>query len=379
MSTTLPNLQRNKNFVEMKAVTWQKDSHGLFDYETKALKVKKLKVDNSCRIYRNQDEIIISENKRPIIDEQHKHLTQILQVGDNYFINPIREFDDNDNYLIVRSLKNAEGVQKGYVLQPGDILKLGRIEYSVIEFRDEKNQIHSIKDVFNAEAKNAFQVEETNEPKQCRICWESENVDDPFITPCKCKGYSAHVHFECLKKWIDCRGYKKESGNTIIYKWKKLECEVCQETLPQKINFRDKTLDLAQLERPQQPYIILENLSQDKKAQRGIYLIKASPDDQIKLGRGHQCEIRISDISVSRLHAYIKFEKGNFIIVDNNSKFGTLVKLQNQYQICNDKIAIQIGRTVLTFVMKSLQGMAVPQPGKPESKIHKQTSYGFKK
>ena len=94
MSTTLPNLSKNKNLylytfygsVEMKAVTWQKDSHGLFDYETKALKVKKLKVDNSCRIYRNctkyiyniEDEIIISENKRPIIDEQHKHLTQIL-------------------------------------------------------------------------------------------------------------------------------------------------------------------------------------------------------------------------------------------------------------------------------------------------------------
>lgn len=99
-------------------------------------------------------------------------------------------------------------------------------------------------------------------------------------------------------------------------------------------------MDLAQLQRPDQPYIILENLQSSQKAQRGIYLIKPNPDDQIKLGRGHQCEIRISDISVSRLHAFIKYEKGNFIIIDNNSKFGTLVRLQQQYVIGNDKIAV---------------------------------------
>lgn len=39
--------------VEMKAVTWQKDSHGLFDYETKSLSVKKYRVDSACKIFRN--------------------------------------------------------------------------------------------------------------------------------------------------------------------------------------------------------------------------------------------------------------------------------------------------------------------------------------
>jgi hypothetical protein len=37
---------------------------------------------------------------------------------------------------------------QGYVLSPGDIIKLGRIEYAVIEFRDEKGEIHSIRDLF---------------------------------------------------------------------------------------------------------------------------------------------------------------------------------------------------------------------------------------
>lgn len=46
----------------------------------------------------------------------------------------------------------------------------------------------------------------------------------------------------------------------------------------------------------------------------------------IKLGRGHECEIRITDISVSRNHALIKQNLDGFYIYDNKSKFGTLVK-----------------------------------------------------
>ena len=41
------------NSVEMKAVTWSKDSHGLFDYESRSVQVKKFKIDSSCRICRN--------------------------------------------------------------------------------------------------------------------------------------------------------------------------------------------------------------------------------------------------------------------------------------------------------------------------------------
>ena len=67
-----------------------------------------------------------------------------------------------------------------------------------------------------------------------------------------------------------------------------------------------------------------------------------------KLGRGHQCDIRISDISVSRFHAFMKYSDNVFKIVDNNSKFGTLVKLgyllfyifSYDYPITKEKIAI---------------------------------------
>lgn len=43
------------------------------------------------------------------------------------------------------------------------------------------------------------------------------------------------------------------------------------------------------------------------------------------------------------------------MITDNNSKFGTLVLLKEPIMVNEEKIAVQIGRTVLTFALKFLQ------------------------
>jgi pSer/pThr/pTyr-binding forkhead associated (FHA) protein len=81
------------------------------------------------------------------------------------------------------------------------------------------------------------------------------------------------------------------------------------------------------------------------------------------MGRGHQCDLRISDISVSRVHALLKYKDGRFLVFDNESKFGTLIYLNRNYQIQNDKAAIQIGRTVFTFVLKHIKNSPqIPEP-----------------
>ena len=67
---------------------------------------------------------------------------------------------------------------------------------------------------------------------------------------------------------------------------------------------------------------------------RFIFVIKIpdykSSNPELKreftLGRGHDSDLRIADISVSRTHADIKYENGIFKIQDKISKFGTLVK-----------------------------------------------------
>lgn len=66
------------------------------------------------------------------------------------------------------------------------------------------------------------------------------------------------------------------------------------------------------------------------------------------MGRGHQCEIRLQDISVSRMHSEIKFENGEFYLTDQNSKFGTLVRLDHPIEL-HKKLKIQAGRSLYEF------------------------------
>ena len=51
------------------------------------------------------------------------------------------------------------------------------------------------------------------------------------------------------------------------------------------------------------------------------------------MGRGHESEVRVNDISVSRTHAIIKYKEDGIYIEDNKSKFGTLVLLKDVYDI----------------------------------------------
>lgn len=102
--------------------------------------------------------------------------------------------------------------------------------------------------------------------------------------------------------------------------------------------------------KPQQPYILLSSV---KASSESLCLVKIKEEgERIRIGRSHQCEIRIEDISVSRTHAEIKFASDNFYLNDLKSKFGTLVRFEPEYKHTLNKVSpvkFQIGRTVYEF------------------------------
>lgn len=77
----------------------------------------------------------------------------------------------------------------------------------------------------------------------------------------------------------------------------------------------------------------------------------------IKIGRGVDTDLRINDISVSRIHAFIKLENGVFYLEDNQSKFGTLVLINKPIPLnkLNNNLELQSGRTLLKFNIKKKQ------------------------
>ena len=67
-----------------------------------------------------------------------------------------------------------------------------------------------------------------------------------------------------------------------------------------------------------------------------VHLIMPDSEKSVfKLGRGHESDVRVSDISVSRCHALIKYnqENGRFYLEDNLSKFGTLVLAKGSIEL----------------------------------------------
>lgn len=79
---------------------------------------------------------------------------------------------------------------------------------------------------------------------------------------------------------------------------------------------------------------MLESITLEKNVSRLVYIIKPGYRmEEFKLGRGHDSDLRINDISVSRCHAKIKFKDNKFYLTDNLSKFGTLVLVKDKLKL----------------------------------------------
>jgi hypothetical protein len=177
-----------------------------------------------------------------------------------------------------------------------------------------------------------------------------------------------YIHYKCLKHWLKQKMAKKEDKNLISYTWKQFECEICKKPYPYvfKANGIQYKLMDVELDIPQESnYLLLESLTFEKNSSRMVHLIMPDNDKQnFKLGRGHESDVRVSDISVSRCHALIKYNQinGKFYLEDNLSKFGTLVLAKENIELEPEMTkAVQIGRSVISFTVKPY----IPQPLAP--------------
>ena len=210
--------------VEVKVVTWNKESHGLFDYENNYYDMKKFSILNSVVISRKRGDIQVSDKDKPqenpdLGDTDPEYLLSIgkgQRSETNYSIEVPGDFPNGHlapkpTYLIVRSLKCKDGrSQRGFSLTPGNVIKLGRMEYRVTEIQTghDETTIRKIENYSMLPSDNLFdadtQIEtESEHEKVCKYCLLDTVSEDPLenkmLYPCKCSGSSAGVHFICLK------------------------------------------------------------------------------------------------------------------------------------------------------------------------------------
>ncbi|CAI2387497.1 unnamed protein product [Moneuplotes crassus] len=202
----------------------------------------------------------------------------------------------------------------------------------------------------------SYPGKERNE-NSCRICLDEEfdDQDNPMISPCKCTGSVKQVHLECLKEWIQNKRNIRNLHNTRSFNWKDLKCELCKSIYENEFYHKSKRYKLLNYEDEMtQHYLVLESYTHTPT--KTIHICEV-PDHhcgnlEFDVGRSSGVSVRITDISVSRVHARITFHDGKFYVKDMASKFGTVTRLWHPISIPNKKnykIDIQIGRSSLTI------------------------------
>mmetsp|Transcript_39976 Transcript_39976/g.70323 ORF Transcript_39976/g.70323 Transcript_39976/m.70323 type:complete len:437 (-) Transcript_39976:199-1509(-) len=340
--------------VQVVSSTWARDSHDLFDFEAHHLHTKTLTVQRSMTCIRNGTDVqMLGQHVSP--PPGSEQLLRLVQKDGTFWVDKASPSSGSKKlWLVVRDLSTC-----GQKLTEGDIIKLGRFKFRV------RQMVASESDGLQPELRlDDTGVMVCTDPRandmsqiMCRICLlEGSSEDDPLITPCQCKGSIEHVHLGCLRHWIKGRLNLSDSSTSFFYK--PLACELCKAVYPAYLHVGPGEKDrvpLVEVPRTQPPFIALENMVRDSHQHscHGLHVVSLADNKLLKLGRGHECDVRIADVSISRCHATIRFHRGQFVLEDHNSKFGTLIAMKKPRALeANGAISIQVGRTVLSLSLQ---------------------------
>lgn len=336
--------------VEVVSSTWARDSHDLFDFEASQLQRQSFSIPRTALFYRTGSEVRAVASGEAVPSGGDPLLKLVMR--DSHFVVDAPGTANGARrrlWLVVRDLPSC-----GHRLAEGDIIKLGRFKFRarqivasacggqqpLLDFDDGTS-------CCNAPQESPPDLSQT----LCRICLlEGPGEDDPLITPCHCKGSIEFVHLGCLRHWIRGRlNLADAPGGS--YFFRPLACELCKGTYPTHIHNGKERQALVEVPHTQPPFIVLENVVRDSQQMtaRGLHVISLA-EKVLKLGRGHESDIRIPDVSISRFHAKIRFHSGFFLLEDNDSKFGTLVAMKKPRVLePGSPVSIQMGRTVLSL------------------------------
>ena len=376
-------INEDEIYLNLYGNTWETNVNNLYDYQSKEIKEFKALIKDKT-IIKRKDQEIFEENSN---EENNEYIFNIKKSDNEKFI-----FDNN---IEINMEQNQENISKinnklwyvvnkneKYYITKNDIIKLGRIKYiiteesiysgdikyelSIPENASSKinklnykkgnpfNLIKEIK-VLDNEINNKTQEEKT----LCKICYSEEidSLNNPMVHLCKCKGGLNYAHYGCIKHWMMANLSLRENNDKRVqtYFIPKFNCEICKVPYPYKFKLSkngNKIYELIDIKRPKNNYIILESLEHIKENldnNKFIHVINLINEKDIIIGRNNNSDIKINDISVSRVHAKFNFNFNNksLLITDLHSKFGTLVLIKDKFELKNKEcLYIQAGRTL---------------------------------
>ncbi|KRX09048.1 SMAD/FHA domain [Pseudocohnilembus persalinus] len=329
-------------------------------------KIEEKKKEKQLKPPEKEDEIVNIQQNECVVEPHHEVLKYTYNKNEFYIKQtPYQIEDDKDDstqlWYVIRDQNNnnQQGLQfdKRMKLQIGDHIKLGRANLRIKEFviQNESSQMNEDDHPLKTEGQDLEDTIQAGDKHCCRICLsEGSNLINPLISPCDCNGSMKYLHLKCIQKWVE-RQFKIKTYNNnhiTVYFWKKLKCELCKTPFKTELQFNDIIYSIINIPKPKGSYLMLQLKGSDKKQERGIFIVDLSVKDTLKIGRTHDCDIKLNDISVSRVHAILQLQNNELYIEDYGSKFGTLVLLQDKLvlePVLKKQYLIQCGRTLVTM------------------------------
>mmetsp|Transcript_17348 Transcript_17348/g.52303 ORF Transcript_17348/g.52303 Transcript_17348/m.52303 type:complete len:392 (+) Transcript_17348:72-1247(+) len=351
--------------VHLESSTWARERGDLFDFE----------VDPSADSSRITRQDFVVQNSAVCVrsgaNVQLLHGDQVNSsvAGSEHLMSLVRKHDmlwvhqgaDAAPGHFKPSLIVKDLPQGSHALRGGETIRLGcaRIRIRQVVAVGPATVRPNVKQDSDAPPCHANpEAPEVMEGRICRICMlEGPNEDDPLIAPCSCKGSVQYVHLACLREWLRvCRKLPVASEACDGFEYHPLKCDICKGSYSSTVHYSGgdsskESEPLAEMPFVRPPFVVLEvpGRHYGGGGRRSHVLSLARDGDKVlKLGRAHNCHLRIPDASISRWHASIRLHEGKILLEDHGSKFGTLVEMQRPMAIDPTRtMSLQVGCTVL--------------------------------
>lgn len=339
--------------VQILSSTWARDSHNLFDFEANQLQKQFFEATSrSTQFIRCGTDVQMTTDHGPLPFGAER-LIRLVQHDGAFWVDKVVSSSSKKPWLVVRDL-----AERGHHLSEGDTIKFGRFKFRVRQMArpgdDMQKPAVKLDDNGIPCTVDSGHVEDLQDC-HCRVCLLDGSTDeDPLIRPCACKGSIEHVHLGCLRHWVRGRLNLREHGPQGAYVYRPLLCELCKSPYPTHVTIGGKNELLVEVPKTEAPFIVLESMAHES---HNFHVVSLAESKKLKFGRGHESDVRIPDVSISRCHATIRYDGGCFILEDNDSKFGTLVAMRKPWALRRGSaISLQVGRTVLSLSTMHLDG-----------------------
>lgn len=306
----------------------------MFDYHARGHTTNSYKLQSDYYLVRAGDQIYPVTNfsdYTEVLAKVHRETGTAHAAGYSVLVDS--NCSSDGLWLSTKFLKEGS-----HPLARGEVVKVGEVVVETVEICSDSDE----EDRFAPNEEPALGPDEV-----CRVCYSDTNTtQDPLLSPCLCSGSMRFIHLSCLRRSLAGNVHSRSTQQAVTIGWKELKCAVCRAHIPPVLEERGRLLYTVELPASDKPHVVFRANGSDFHALCSVSLERGQ---EATIGRSHDNDVMLPTATVSRLHAKIKFEAGHFLVQDCDSRFGTLVRIENFYFDKHEVVGLQMGRTLVTF------------------------------